>query len=111
MNTLSGKEFEMDTRRSDLKTNGKNSWTFWRILGLGVECIFKGTFLLIAIVILAPPAYFAWRAGQPMELPEFGGKTFYQILAERQQAYAAHEEHWQQMHHGQYPLHSKKCVS
>ena len=97
----------MDTKRSDLKTNGKSQWTFWRILGLGVECVFKGTFLLIAIVILTPPAYFAWRAGQPMELPEFGGKTFYQILAERQQAYAAHEEHWQQTHHGQYPLHSK----
>jgi hypothetical protein len=63
--------------------------------------------LLILIVVLAPPIYFAWRAGQPMELPEFGGKTFYQVLEERQQEYAVHEEQWRLTHNGTYPLHSK----
>lgn len=40
-------------------------------------------------------------------LPEFGGKTFCQIQAERQQEYAVHEAHWQMTHHGEYLMPSK----
>ena len=44
--------------------------------------------LLVVVALLAPIGYFAWRAGQPMSMPEYGGRTYYQLLAERRQAYA-----------------------
>ncbi|MGB8211974.1 MAG: hypothetical protein WCE68_00315 [Anaerolineales bacterium] len=39
--------------------------------------------ILIAILaaLITPPAYLAWRAGQPMELPQFKGLTYYQYMA------------------------------
>ncbi len=87
--------------------NGKKSGMFWKVIGQGIGWVFKTTLLLGMIAILTPGIYFFWRANQPMELPEFGGKTFYQVLVERQQTYAIHEEKWQQTHDGEYPLGSK----
>ena len=43
--------------------------------------------LIVIVVLLAPIGYFAWRAGQPMSMPEYGGRTYYALLAERRQAY------------------------
>jgi|GEM_PF-2528366 len=83
---------------------GKRPWTFGRVFGTMVSGIFKTILYLILIVILTPPVYFAWRATLPMELPAFGGKTFYQVQAERQQEYAENEFHWQLTHHGEYPM-------
>ena len=43
--------------------------------------------LLLVIALLTPSAYFAWHAGQPMSMPEFQGLSYFQFLAERQEAY------------------------
>ncbi len=49
--------------------------------------MFKILGLIVILAILAPFGYVAWRAGQPMSMPEYDGRTYYQLLAERQQAY------------------------
>ncbi|MGD0611555.1 MAG: hypothetical protein ABSB41_08560 [Anaerolineales bacterium] len=96
-----------------MNTNGnlvskpKKSCCLGTIIWGSIVYLFRTAVLVILIVVLAPPIYFAWRAGQPMELPQFGGKTFYQIQAERQEEYSVNEAQWQLMHHGEYPMHSK----
>ena len=59
-------------------------WSFWK----GVGLMFKILGLILIVAILAPFGYFAWRAGQPMSMPEYGGRTFYELQTERRQAYA-----------------------
>ena len=49
--------------------------------------MFKILGLIVIVAILAPFGYFAWRAGQPMSMPEYDGRTFYTLIAERRQAY------------------------
>jgi hypothetical protein len=91
--------------------NVKKFGVSWKIVRQGIGMVFKNILLLGMIAILTPGLYFYWRASQPMGLPEFGGKTFYQVLEERQQTYAEHEEQWRQTHDGEYPLGSKNmCI-
>lgn len=42
---------------------------------------------LLLVALITPLAYFAWRAGQPMDRPEFRDPTYYRLLSERQGAY------------------------
>ena len=42
---------------------------------------------LVLIALLTPIAYFAWRAGQPMDRSEFRDLTYYRLLSERQDDY------------------------
>ena len=49
--------------------------------------LFKTTLLALLIAVLTPILYFAWRAGQPMELPEFKGLTYYQFTKWRKMKY------------------------
>jgi len=60
--------------------------------------MFKILGLLVIIALLAPIGYFAWRAGQPMSLPEYDGRTYYELLAERRQAYADLAAEYQASH-------------
>jgi|SRR5271157_220694 len=96
----------METNVSFL-SKPRKSCCLGKLIWETIVYLFRTMVLVILIVVLAPPIYFAWRAGQPMELPEFGGKTFYKIQAERQQEYSLHEAYWQLTHHGEYPMHSK----
>lgn len=43
--------------------------------------------LLILAIVLSPMAWFAWRAGQPMDLAQFNGLTYYEFLSWRKLAY------------------------
>ncbi len=43
--------------------------------------------ILLIVIVRVPLVYFAWRADQPMSLPEFRGITYYQLLSQRRQAY------------------------
>ncbi len=72
----------------------KKKWTFWK----GVGLMFKILGLIIIVAILAPIGYFAWRAGQPMSMPEFRGRTYYQLMAERRQAYSNLATEYQASH-------------
>jgi hypothetical protein len=62
----------------------KKKWSFWK----GVGLMFKILGLIVVVAMLTPIGFFAWRAGQPMSMPEYGGRTYYELLAERRQAYA-----------------------
>ena len=64
-----------------MKKNKK--WSFWK----GVGLMFKILGLVVIVALLAPIGYLAWRAGQPMSMPEYGGRTYYELLSERQQTY------------------------
>lgn len=48
-----------------------------------------GRILLIIILatIIVPVGYLAWRADQPMDLPQFNGLTYYQYLKWREASY------------------------
>ena len=61
----------------------KKKWIFWK----GVGLMFKILGLIIIVAIFTPIGYFAWRAGQPMSMPEYDSRTFYALLAERRRAY------------------------
>ena len=58
-------------------------WSFWK----GVGLMFKILGLVVIVALLAPIGYLAWRAGQPMSMPEYGGRSYYELLSERRQAY------------------------
>ena len=62
----------------------KKKESFWK----GVGMMFKIIGLLVVVALLAPICYLAWRAGQPMSMSEYGGRTYYELLTERRQAYA-----------------------
>jgi hypothetical protein len=42
--------------------------------------------ILLLVTIVVPVGYLAWRTGQPMELPQFKGYTYYQYLNWRKDA-------------------------
>jgi len=68
------------------------------VIGKIFKFIGKLIALLVLVAILAPIIYFAWRAGQPMSMPEYDGRTYYELLAERRQAYADLAAEYQASH-------------
>jgi len=64
----------------------------------GMSLLFKITLLAALIATLTPITYFAWRAGQPMELPEFKGLTYYQFMEWRSIAQNEFEMKYQVSH-------------
>jgi len=58
----------------------------------------KIIFWLVVFLLLTPVWYFAWQASQPMSMPEFGGRSYYTLLAERRQAYADLAQSYQAGH-------------
>ncbi len=75
-----------------MKKNRK--WTVWK----GVGLMSKILGLIVIVAILASFGYFAWRAGQPMHMPEYGGQTYYELLSNRRQAYADMAAEYQASH-------------
>lgn len=61
--------------------------TFFRFLGRFIGWVLRLTALALLVAVLTPIVYFAWRAGQPMEMPEFKGLTYYEYLAWKKMAY------------------------
>jgi hypothetical protein len=49
--------------------------------------IFKTISLLLIAVLLTPLAFFAWRAGQPLDRPDFRGLSYIELMTDRQAAY------------------------
>lgn len=70
-----------------------------------IKNVFKGFTLLVRVILfvliaalLTPILYFSWRAGQPMELPEFKGLTYYQFMEWRSIAHSDLEVNYQTAH-------------
>lgn len=53
---------------------------FRRTVARGFTLLIKGLLVVLILVILVPVAYFAWRAGQQTDLPEFKVLTYYWFL-------------------------------
>lgn len=51
-----------------------------------LKVISTGILVLMLVTIVVPVGYLAWRADQPMDLPQFKGLTYYQYLAWRETA-------------------------
>lgn len=51
----------------------------WNIFG-------KIILIILLVTVVVPVGYLAWRAGQPMELPQFNGLTYYEYLNWRKNA-------------------------
>jgi hypothetical protein len=49
--------------------------------------MFKIFGLVVIVALLAPIGYLVWRAGQPMSMPEYDGRSYYELLSERRRAY------------------------
>ncbi len=64
----------------------------------GFALLFKLTLLVLLVTVLTPILYFAWRAGQPMELAEFKGLTYYQYLEWRSIAHNDLEVKYKTLH-------------
>lgn len=52
-----------------------------------LKTVFKIILFVLVVVLIAPLGYFAWRANQPMELPQFDGHTYFEWLEIRHAAY------------------------
>jgi hypothetical protein len=64
----------------------------------GFALLFKTLLIVMALVVLTPIIYFAWRAGQPMDLPQYKGLTYYQFLTWRSMAYDDLARNYQAAH-------------
>ena len=52
-----------------------------------INLLFKLILILLILAILFPIGWFAWHAGQPMEISGFNGLTYYQYALWRKMAY------------------------
>ena len=51
-----------------------------------MEYLWKIILIMLLVTIVVPVGYLAWRADQPMDLPQFKGYTYYQYLDWRKDA-------------------------
>jgi hypothetical protein len=58
----------------------KEKTNIMKTIRKGLALLSKTILLALIGAMLTPILYFAWRAAQPMELPEFKGLTYYQFL-------------------------------
>jgi hypothetical protein len=81
----------------ETKTQRKKT-KIMKIVRKGFALLFKTTLLALLVAVLIPILYFAWRAEQPMELPEFKGLTYYEFLEWRSIAHNDLEVKYQASH-------------
>jgi hypothetical protein len=72
--------------------------TFFAIIGKILKAIGVLFAFVLAFAFLAPIVYFSWRAGQPMSMPEYDSRTYYELLVERRQAYDGLAREYQASH-------------
>ena len=58
-----------------------------KLIGSLINTVIKIILFGLVATMIAPLAFFAWRANQPMELPQFGGHTYIEWLELRHAAY------------------------
>jgi hypothetical protein len=64
------------------------------ILNIAVKAVLSA----VALLLFVPLAYLAWRASQPMDMPQFDGLTYYQLLDKRRQDYIDLAKQYQASH-------------
>jgi hypothetical protein len=63
-----------------------------------IGILIKTVLALLLIALLLPVLYFAWRANQPMEMPEFKGLTYIQYMDWRKMILNESEQRYRQAH-------------
>ena len=63
-----------------------------------IGTLIKAVLALLILVLLAPILYFAWRANQPMDMPEFKGLTLVQYEDWRKMIYEKNEDEFALAH-------------
>ena len=71
---------------------------FLKICSTIISTLTKAISLLLIIALATSIAYFAWRAGQPIDRSEFRDLIFYRLLSERQVAYDQLAHSYQAIH-------------
>ena len=71
-----------------------------KLLAKGLTTIMKAVLGLLLILLVTPIVYFAWRAGQPMRMPVYDRRTYYEMLTERRQTYVELADTYQTSHPG-----------
>ena len=84
--------------------HAKKRDTFWDFTGRLIAGAFKAVLLVLVIAILTPIVFFAWRASQPMQMKEFNGLTFYQVMTWEKTAYARLAQQYDRAHPGKNPV-------
>ena len=72
-----------------------------KLIGSLLRAIFKIILLGPVAASIALLAYFAWRANQPMELTQFGGRTYFEWLEIRHASYDDLAQEYRISHPGQ----------
>jgi len=62
--------------------------------------LIKAVLALLILALLTPILYFAWRANQPMDMPEFNGLTYVQYMDWRKMAFDDTEAQYLRSHPG-----------
>ncbi len=69
-----------------------------KLVGTILRVAFKICLFGLTVVLVAPLAYFAWRANQPMELSQFDGRTYLEWQDTRRAAYAELAQQYRSSH-------------
>src|SRR5689334_19848700 len=69
-----------------------------QFIHLFMRVVFKIILVGTILIVAAPFAYFTWRANQPMDLPQFDGRTYLDWLTARHSAYADLAQQYRQSH-------------
>ncbi len=69
-----------------------------KTLRKAINLLFKLILILLILAILYPIGWFAWRAGQPMEMSGFNGLTYYKYVQWQKIAYQQLAEQYQAAH-------------
>lgn len=68
--------------------------------GVFLAGIINAGLMAVFILALLPIPYFAWRMSQPMSLPAYEGRSYFEVLAWRQETYGALAQDYQRTHPG-----------
>ncbi len=69
-----------------------------KLIGSIIKLVFNACVFGLVVVLVAPLAYFAWRANQPMELLQFDGRTYIEWQNARRVAYDDMAEQYRSSH-------------
>jgi hypothetical protein len=82
----------------------------WKAIKFFSRTIIVASLTAISLVLLLPPAAFAWRSNQPMNDPVFNGLSFYQVVQLRDRQYRISVAGYNEAHPGsRYPIPPEVC--
>jgi hypothetical protein len=82
----------------------------WKAIQFFSKILLAASLTAISLVLLLPPAAFAWRSSQPMNDPVFNGLSFYQVVQFRDRQYQVSVAGYNEAHpDSRYPIPPEVC--